>query len=252
MQSFINKIPSFINRNPDKQPKDILSKIQNKMKVLSFPILLPPLSIPQLQDPESPLHILWNHRWEHDKDPTTFFTVLIELHDHGIPFHLSVLGQSYEETPSIFEEMHEKLKNHIIHFGFVDSKEEYYQILQQTDICVSTSIHEFYGISVLEAANCGNYCICPNRLSYDILLSLQSSYPEIFPREQLYNTKAQLKKLLKDLCLRPEKVRNRNKEQEKERYSKYTWSSLKPQWDSILLYVCFLYIKIIICKFHYT
>ena len=71
---------------------------------------------------------------------------------------------------------------------------------------------------------------------------MQSSYPEIFPREQLYTTKAQLKKLLKDLCIRPEKVRNRNKEQEKERYSKYTWSSLKEQWDSVLLYVCFLYI----------
>ena len=42
MQSFINKIPSFINRNPDKQPKDILSKIKtstNSGDVLGVNIL---------------------------------------------------------------------------------------------------------------------------------------------------------------------------------------------------------------------
>ena len=141
------------------------------MKVLYFPIILPfPLSELHInsfaiRNPETPIHILWNHRWEHDKDPEAFFSVLLELHQQGLHFHLSVLGQSYEETPAIFETAKKELDSHIRHFGFVKSKEQYYTILRETDICVSTAIHEFYGVSVLEAALFGNYCICPNRLS---------------------------------------------------------------------------------------
>lgn len=57
------------------------------------------------------------------------------------------------------------LKDHIQHFGFCASKEEYYSILSKTDVCVSTALHEFFGVSVIEAAALGNHCICPNRLS---------------------------------------------------------------------------------------
>lgn len=233
LQSFIDKIPSFINRNPDKQPKQLVETILPKMKVLYFPIVMPlsqgigirpgseaplctcsgskvplctcsgsegplctcssseaplytlpnsepPLStlpnseppLSTLPNPEAPLHILWNHRWEHDKDPATFFSVLLELHQQGIAFHLSVLGQSYEETPPIFEQIQTDLKDHLIHYGFVASKDDYYAVLNKTDVCVSTAIHEFYGVSVLEAALCGNYCICPNRLSYALIASV--------------------------------------------------------------------------------
>ena len=118
-----------------------------------------------MNKPESPLHIVWNHRWEHDKDPDTFFSVLFELDDHHIPFHLSVLGESYEETPPIFTTAKERLASHIINFGYVESKEAYYSILEKTDVCVSTAIHEFFGVSVIEAEAFGNYCLCPNRLS---------------------------------------------------------------------------------------
>lgn len=166
LQSFIEHIPSFVNRNPDKEPKNVVEKILPKVKVLYFPIIIPSLSYTPIQIvPDAPLHILWNHRWEHDKDPELFFSVLLDLHEHNIPFKLSVLGQSYEETPTVFQTIKTQLASHIVHYGFIEKKDDYYSILSETDVCVSTAIHEFYGVSVLEAAMFGNYCICPNRLS---------------------------------------------------------------------------------------
>ena len=50
---------------------------------------------------KKPLHVVWNHRWEHDKDPDTFFHVLIDLHNAHIPFALSVLGESFDEVPQV-------------------------------------------------------------------------------------------------------------------------------------------------------
>lgn len=173
LQSFMEQIPSFVNRNPDKEPKNVIEKILPKVKVLYFPIIIPSLSFAPVQIvPDAPLHILWNHRWEHDKDPESFFSVLLDLHEHNIPFKLSVLGQSYEETPTVFQTIKTQLASHIVHYGFIEKKDEYYSILSETDVCVSTAIHEFYGVSVLEAAMFGNYCICPNRLSFSFITLL--------------------------------------------------------------------------------
>lgn len=120
--------------------------------------------------------IVWNHRWEHDKNPKTFFRTLYALDEINIDFRLIILGQSFRRKPSIFSEAQKRLSHRILHCGYVESRHEYARLLCQGDIVVSSSRHEFYGISVIEAVRAGCLPVLPDRLSY----------PELFPEEYLF------------------------------------------------------------------
>ncbi len=120
--------------------------------------------------------IIWNHRWEHDKNPGLFFETLFDLQKEGVPFRLIVVGESFARQPEIFAQARIVLADRLDHFGYVESRQEYIDLLAKADLVVSTAKHEFYGIAVLEAVRAGCRPLLPNRLSY----------PELFPAEYLY------------------------------------------------------------------
>jgi glycosyltransferase involved in cell wall biosynthesis len=134
--------------------------------------------------------IVWNHRWEHDKNPELFFETLFELDQEELDFRFIVLGQSFKTYPSIFDDARVKLSHRILHFGYSQSQKEYIRLLKRGDIVVSTAHHEFFGIAILEAVRAGCIPLLPKRLSY----------PEIFPQEFLYG-EGELYSRLKDIIL---------------------------------------------------
>jgi glycosyltransferase involved in cell wall biosynthesis len=115
---------------------------------------------------DGPLRIAWASRWEHDKNPEIFFAALDELVKLDVPFEISVLGESFRNSPGCFEESRTKLSAHIRHWGFAESREEYFRILSESDVVVSTARHEFFGISVLEAVAAGCWPLAPKALAY--------------------------------------------------------------------------------------
>jgi glycosyltransferase involved in cell wall biosynthesis len=121
--------------------------------------------------------LVWNHRWEHDKNPELFFHTLYALAEQGVPFGLIVLGESFRNQPPAFAQAREGLARHIVHFGYAEDRQEYCRLLCQGDVVVSTANHEFYGMAMLEAVRAGCRPLVPNRLSY----------PEIFAPEFRYN-----------------------------------------------------------------
>ena len=120
--------------------------------------------------------IVWNHRWEHDKNPEEFFTTLYRFQDNGIDFKLRMLGQTFTNQPACFDEARERLASNIVHWGYVDDLQDYFFMLAESDVVVSTALHEFFGIAVLEAVRAGCVPVLPKRLAY----------PEIFEERFLY------------------------------------------------------------------
>ena len=49
---------------------------------------------------------------------------------------------------AIFEKMQDKLKENILEWGYVESKEKYYEVLSTGHVVVSTAKHEFFGVAM--------------------------------------------------------------------------------------------------------
>ena len=179
LETFLKGTGRLLQKTPDMKFPAWEKRIRDKS------IILPP-GIEPLQpdcdnnDPPSkncgPPVILWNHRWEHDKNPEHFFRTLYALDDQGLSFGLIVLGQSFARQPSIFREAEKRLAKRIIHFGYAASRQQYLRLLGRGDFVLSTAIHEFFGLAVIEAVRCGCHPLLPARLSY----------PEIFAKQYLY------------------------------------------------------------------
>jgi glycosyltransferase involved in cell wall biosynthesis len=232
MHSFLTKIDSHLKYLPSSQKlgKGSLSdKILSKSKVLYFPLHLPEPVVPDESPPGTLLHVVWNHRWEHDKGPDAFFSVVEKLIDSGVRFKLSVVGESFGASPKVFETALSKIKESNVctlrHWGYL-SKDEYYRVLHDADIVVSTSNHEFFGVSVLEAVSRGCYPLVPNRLVY----------PEIYPATFLYNTDNQLYKQLRQFCKYSERFRREKDNLLREiDLQNYSWDNLKHKYVDCLI-----------------
>ena len=46
--------------------------------------------------------ILWNHRWEEDKNPQLFIDTLIHLSHINVDFSVIFLGENFQQEPQAF------------------------------------------------------------------------------------------------------------------------------------------------------
>ncbi len=169
---FLRAMPTFLKRMPDHVPLGAVAQIRDKSEVRSPGI--DEFSRRGVRSP-GPLRILWAARWEHDKNPDDFFAALRILAGRGVAFRISVIGEQFREYPAVFDSARDEFKDHIVRWGYQESRSAYVAALTEADVFVSTADHEFFGISTVEAIAAGAYPLLPKRLSYpEILQSVEN------------------------------------------------------------------------------
>lgn len=205
MHSFLGAIDGFMRRVPDPAQRvlGISEKLREKCRVVYFPLMMCPATASRHIHPQTKslvaendglaaptpvtmrrrLQIVWNHRWEYDKCPEEFLIALDRLDTFGCDFGLVMLGAANSMPLPPYFELHKRRlasAGKLDWWGYAEDREHYFELLRNADVAVSTAMHEFFGVAMLEAAFCGCYPLVPDALVY----------PEVFrSREHLYQYK---------------------------------------------------------------
>ncbi|MFP5333041.1 MAG: DUF3524 domain-containing protein [Acidimicrobiia bacterium] len=173
---FFAEITSLLAGFPDHRHGHLVDRVAERSDVLPVGVDLAWTQRPRTGS-QIPL-VVWNHRWEHDKDPETFadgVRAVAETHD----FRLALTGERFHTVPGVLDELAEEMIDRIEVNAFLP-RPEYQDVLASADIVVSTAHQEFFGISVVEAIAAGARPVLPRRLSYPWLI------PERFHADVLY------------------------------------------------------------------
>ncbi len=212
LATFLKGCRGVEKRSPD-MDLDLTHHIERKSQILYPGMDFTELDTLQDAKFSKKTTFVWNHRWEHDKNPEAFFAPFFKLKKKNIPFKLIILGESFQRYPEVFDEARDCLEQYILHFGYAQNRSEYLHLLKRSDVVVSTALHEFYGMAVIEAVRAGCYPVLPNRLSY----------PELFPENYLYTSAGNLYQKLRDLCLNKKNITMENV---RERTDQFSWAQL--------------------------
>lgn len=167
LDSFNSALKSLLQKFPDFRGTENLEGIRSKSHVLYLGLDLMKLDISKQKSPATgPPVLLWNHRREHDKQPEVFLELLEALQNKGADFRLILLGESFKNEHPAFKSIKEKFSQKIIHDGYVENFAHYKDLLHSADFLPVTSIQDFFGISIMEAAYCGVLPLLPRRLTY--------------------------------------------------------------------------------------
>ena len=184
-ETFLQGASKLLRRLPDEVPDGLIERLQAKAQVLPVPLfpledtngeVLKPGAEADAQWHDShwqtpnsaatTLRIVWNARHEYDKGPKQLLAVLHALEAKGVPYKIAVLGQQFRRSPEEFSTLKQHFSHRLAWFGYLNSSAEYRQCLASAHCVLSTALHEFQGLAVLEAIAAGCIPVLPNRLAY--------------------------------------------------------------------------------------
>ncbi len=226
--SFFAELPNFLKHFPEHNELNSVQGLKEKCAVLPVGIDFDRLT-PQVatqSDENTAALLVWNQRWEYDKNPDLFFKILFQIAAEGIPFRLALCGQQYGKRPLIFNQALDQLSNQIIHVGHADLN-QYRDLLWEAELTISTAQHEFFGISILEAIYCRTFPILPHRLSYPELL------PSRFHAQCLYKEENELLQRVRWVLTERDKAKKVAAELATA-VTPYAWPNIIQQYDNFM------------------
>lgn len=175
---FFEALPRLLRNFPDLNHDHLIHEVTSRSDVLPVGVDLSWVRLRTARN--DPPRILWNHRWDHDKDPDVFADAISQLVDADIRFELVLLGPRPPQPPPALIRIREVAQHRIIHDDEVPV-DQYRGLVSSCDIVVSTALQEFFGISVVEAIAAGCRPVLPNRLSYPSLIPEEYHDTVLYP-----------------------------------------------------------------------
>ena len=181
--SMLHGAEALLRKMPDLVPADLVTQLAGRCEVLPVPLPDELYAPAAAKRKPGPLQIAWNHRWEYDKGPEQLLHLGRQLIEKGVRFRMHLLGQQFRQLPPAMESLCELLTEHYRatdiapgHIGHIPDRQEYLELLGHCDVVLSTSLHDFQGLSLLEGIAAGCTPLAPSRMVY----------PEYLPEECLY------------------------------------------------------------------
>ena len=126
LEDWFEELPRLLEHLPDYTHVHRIAEVRARAEVLPvgcdlrrFDTLVPSSSGGEEEGGTPPL-ILWNQRWEYDKNPETFFRALYTLAEEGMDFRVALAGKNARQTAPEFEAARERLGARVVHFGYAD------------------------------------------------------------------------------------------------------------------------------------
>ena len=226
MDAFFDALPRMLKHFYDYNELETVDELRVRASVLPLGLDLDRFNVhkPQHKVTIPPL-IVWNHRWEEDKNPKLFLRTLYRLIEVGIDFRVAIVGENVRHSTPEFEQAQQRLGQRLVQFGYMKTFADYARLLWQADYVVSTANQEFFGGAVAEAIYCECVPLLPNRLNYPYLLPrtaydacLYRSDDKLFP---LLRSHLQGKHTVDVATLR-------------NHIAQYDWKVMSPRYDAAL------------------
>ncbi|MFW6115702.1 MAG: tRNA-queuosine alpha-mannosyltransferase domain-containing protein [Chloroflexota bacterium] len=224
LDDWFGALPNMLRHFPDYSHLRHVDEVRARASVLPVGCDLSRLdAVPGPDGPSEPPLILWNQRWEYDKAPEVFFRALYALAEKGMGFRVAIAGRSYRQSAPEFEAAKERLGDRVVHFGYAQ-RESYERLLREADIVVSTAIHEFFGVAIVEAIYAGCLPVLPHRLAYPELI------PEAHHQTCLYRNFERLLARLR-WALNNAEAAHRIAEALRMVVARFDWQAVAPRYD---------------------
>jgi glycosyltransferase involved in cell wall biosynthesis len=245
-REFLGALPGLLGRFHDFRELETIAQIAAKSHVLPPGIDLASLNADDSQasahaSPASLSHsppgalapslqaptILWNSRWEYDKQPAVFFAALERLDAMGVAFRLLIAGEHIDPRAPEFVAARERWASRIDHWGYAPTRAAYAALLRRADVVVSAAQQEFFGIGIVEALWQGCAPVLPQRLNYPDLI------PPALHERCLYSNDAELAERLAAALAHP-----LPRETWRPLAAPFDWGALITVYDNLFITFC--------------
>ena len=221
--SVFEALPAFLRSFPDRRHHHLMEAVSEKSLVLPVGVDLRRLDPVAAAGTGSPL-VLWNHRWDEDKDPATFLEAMVALAREGLDFRVALAGERFVNQAGAYADAVDRLGDRVAVSEYLP-EDRYHDLLRRAGIVVSTARQEFFGVSVVEAIYSRAFPVLPDRLVY----------PERIPADLrnrcLYPSPGRLVDLVRDAMVGDTAAETGRLREE---VAVFDWAEMAPRYDEWL------------------